>query len=118
MTLYARRMTIEEGIRDTNDGRCGFALRDARSRRSERREVLRLVAALGALACWLAGLAAAAREWGRHVQANTVRRRAVLSTVIVGRQLLTSHRFRLPCRELRRALERLRPLVRHYATVP
>jgi hypothetical protein len=45
---------------------------------------LLLLAALGTLACWLAGLAVEARNWGRHFQANTVRRRAVLSTVFVG----------------------------------
>ena len=81
-------------------------------------EVLLLLAALGALACWLAGLAAEAHAWGRHFQANTVRRRAVLSTVFVGRQLLTSLRFRLQCRELRRAFDRLPTLVARYATAP
>ena len=118
VALYALRMRIEEGIRDTKDVRWGFGLRDARSRRAERVEVLLLVAALGALACWLAGLAAEARAWGRHFQVNTVRRRAVLSTVFVGRQLLRSLRFRLRCRELRRALTRLPSLVARYATVP
>ena len=109
---------IEQGIRDTKDARRGFALRYARSRRAERMESLLLLAALGALACWLAGLAAEAHQWGRHFQANTLRRRAVLSTVFVGRQLLTSLRFRLPCRELRRSLQRLPPLVARSAAVP
>jgi hypothetical protein len=112
---------IEQGIRDTKDARWGFALRYARSRRAERMEVLLLLAALGTLACWLAGLAglaAEAREWGRHFQANTVRRRVVLSTVFLGRQILTSLRFRLLCRELRRALQRLPSLVARYATAP
>jgi hypothetical protein len=116
--LYALRMKIEQGIRDTKDARWGFALRYARSRRPERLEVLLLLATLGALACWLAGLIAEAHVWARHFQANTLRRRAVLSTVFVGRQLLTSARFRLRCSELRRALARLPPLVARYATVP
>jgi hypothetical protein len=116
--LYALRMKIEEGIRDTKDARWGFALRYARSRRAERMEALLLLAALGALACWLAGLAAAARQWARHFQANTVRRRAVLSTVFVGRQLLTSLRFRLRCADLRHALTQLPALVARCAAVP
>lgn len=118
LKLYALRMKIEEGIRDTKDVRWGFALRYARSRRAERMEALLLLAALGTLACWLAGLAAEAREWGRHFQVNTVRQRVVLSTVFVGRQLLTSLRLRLPYSELRRALQRLPSLVARYATVP
>jgi hypothetical protein len=116
--LYALRMKIEQGIRDTKDARWGFALRYARSRRAERLEVLLLLAALGTLACWLAGLAAAAREWGRHFQANTVRTRSVLSTVFVGRQLLTSLRFRLRCADLRHALKQLPTLVDRCAAVP
>jgi hypothetical protein len=116
--LYALRMKIEEGIRDTKDARWGFALRYARSRRAERLEVLLLLAALGTLVCWLAGLAAEARDWGRHFQANTVRTRRVLSTTFIGRQLLTSLRCRLRCRDLRRGLTQLPALVAHYAAVP
>jgi hypothetical protein len=118
MKLYALRMKIEEAIRDTKDARWGFALRYARSRRAERMEVLLLLAALGTLACWLAGLAAEAKQWTRHFQANTMRRRAVLSTVFVGRQLLSSLRFRVTCGDLRRALQRLPSLAARYATVP
>jgi hypothetical protein len=116
--LYALRMKIEEGIRDTKDARWGFALRYARSRRAERMEVLLLLATLGTLAAWLSGLAAEAHAWARHFQANTVRTRRVLSTVFVGRQLLISLRFRLPRRDLRHALTRLPVLVARYATVP
>ena len=118
MKLYARRMQIEEGIRDTKNARWGFALLYARSRCAERLEILLLIAALGTLVCWLYGLAAEARQWGRHFQANTVRTRAVLSTVFVGSQLLTSLRFRLLCRELLQAVRQLPPLVAHCASAP
>lgn len=111
-------MKIEEGIRDTKNTRWGFALRDARSRDAERLGVLLLLAALGALACWLAGLAAEAHQWARHFQANTIRRRAVLSTVFVGRQLLASRRFHLRPTDLRHALSELPGLVARYAAVP
>jgi hypothetical protein len=111
-------MKIEQGLRDTKAVRWGFALRGARSRRAARLEVLLLLAALGTLACWLAGLLADAHQWGRHFQANTLRRRAVLSTVFVGRQLLASRRFRLRCGELREALNQLPSLIARYATVP
>jgi hypothetical protein len=116
--LYALRMKIEEAIRDTKDARWGFALRYARSRRAERLEILLLVAALGTLACWLAGLVADAHRWARHFQANTERCRAVLSPVFIGRQLLTSQRFRLRCRELRRALKYMPSLVTRHAAAP
>ena len=108
---YTLRMKIEEGIRDTKNTRWGFGLRDARSRRVERMEILLLLAALGTLACWWAGLAAEAHHWQQHFQANTERQRVVLSTVFVGRALLTSLRFRVRYGELRAALARLPTLV-------
>ena len=116
--LYGRRMQIEEAIRDTKDARWGFGLRYARSRRAERLELLLLIAALGTLVCWLYGLAAEARQWTRHFQVNTVRTGAALSTVFLGRQLLTSLRFRLRRCELLEAFAQLRPLVAHYASAP
>lgn len=114
--LYALRMKIEEGIRDTKDARWGFALRYARSRRVERMEVLLLLAALGTLAAWLCGLAAEAHEWARHFQVNTLRTRSVLSTVFVGRQVLASQRLRLRCGELQRQLAHLPALVANDAS--
>jgi hypothetical protein len=114
--LYALRMQIEEGVRDTKDARWGFALRYAHSRRAERLELLLLIAALGTLVCWLYGLAAEARRWMRHFQVNTVRTRLVLSTVFLGRQPLTSLRFRLRSRDLRHALRQLPPLVAQATT--
>jgi hypothetical protein len=111
-------MQIEEAIRDTKDARWGFGLRYARSRRAERLELLLLIAALGTLVCWLYGLAAEARQWTRHFQVNTVRTGAALSTVFLGRQLLTSLRFRLRRCEFRKAFAQLRPLVALYASAP
>src|SRR5215207_2620562 len=114
--LYALRMQVEEGIRDTKNARWGFGLHYARSRRADRLALLLLIAALGTLMCWLTGLAAAARRWMRHFQVNTVRTRAVLSPVFLGRQLLTSTRFRLRAHDLRHASRRLPSLVARAAT--
>lgn len=116
--LYALRMRIEEGIRDTKNPRWGFGLHYARSCRAERLELLLLIAALGTLVCWLAGLTGEARQWMRHFQANTLHTRVVLSTVFLGRQLLTSLRFRVLWSELRQALNQLPLLVSHYASTP
>jgi hypothetical protein len=113
--LYALRMKIEQGMRDTKNTRWGFALQYARSRRAERLESLLLLAALGTLVCWLFGLAADARRWGRHFQANTVHGRAVLSTVFLGQQVLTSLRFRVHTRGLLQAFSRLPTLVAQWS---
>ena len=113
--IYAQRMQIEETIRDLKCHRFGFALRYARTKRPERLEALLLAAALASFILWLLGLAATERQWTRHFQANTERRRPVLSTVFLGQELWRNHRFSLPLAELFAALKRLKLLVIHEA---
>ena len=116
--IYAQRMQIEETIRDLKSHRFGFALRYARTKRPERLEALLLVAALATLILWLLGLAATDRHWVRHFQANTERRRPVLSTVFLGQELWRNHRFKVRLSELFDALKRLKLLVIQEASYP
>ena len=70
-----------------------------------------LVAALATLILWLLGLAASDRQWSRHFQANTERRRKVLSTVFLGQELWRNHRFKVTVAELFDARKRFKRLV-------
>lgn len=94
--LYTLRMQIEETFRDLKCHRWGFGLRYANCRTAKRLEVLLLVGTLAALVTWLVGLGARAMDWTRHLQANTVRKREVLSTFFIGRQLLACPPSLLP----------------------
>ena len=116
MKLYAKRMQIEESFRDLKDERWGFGLALARSGSRQRREVLLLIATLATLLLWLIGLAAKAHGWMRHFQANTERRRAVLSIVFLGREVLRHHGPPLPNTALRSALRWLRTQFQTQAT--
>jgi hypothetical protein len=91
--LYSQRMQIEQTFRDAKSHRWGLGLRYGRCNDVERMQVLLLVASLATLMLWLAGLGARSLNWTRHFQANTVRARAVLSVIFLGRQLL----LRQPC---------------------
>ena len=102
-------------VRDLKSHRFGFALRYARTKRAERLETLLLVAALASFILWLLGLAASDRQWTRHFQANTERRRCVLSTVFFGHELWRSHRFTVTLADLCDPLNRLKLLVAHEA---
>ena len=113
MNLYRKRMQIEETFRDLKDDRWGFGLALARSRHRKRREMLLLIAALATWALWLLGLAARARRWQRHFQANTESRRDVLSVVFLGRELLRSTHLLVTSVELEFAQEHMRRLVRN-----
>jgi hypothetical protein len=88
MQLYRQRMQIEETFRDLKCHRWGFGLRYARCNSAARLETLLLLGALATLVVWLVGLAARALQLNRHLQANTERRRDVLSTFFIGRELL------------------------------
>jgi len=114
--LYAQRMQIEETFRDTKSHRSGLGLHYARCDNGRRLEVLLLIAALASLVLWLVGLCGRALDWSRRVQANTDRRRPVLSTVFIGRQLLRRSALDLPRQVLDLAISELRALI--MAAVP
>lgn len=109
--LYAQRMQIEETFRDTKSHRWGFGLRYARSDNGLRLAALLLIAALASLVLWLVGIHARLHNWSRHLQANTERRRPVLSTVFVGRQLLRRRDVYLSGPEFSVALAELRAMI-------
>lgn len=88
MQLSRQRMQIEETFRDLKCHRWGFGLRYAHSNSTARLEILLLLGALATLVVWLVGLAAHALQLNRNLQANTERRRDVLSTFFIGRELL------------------------------
>ena len=95
MKLYALRMQIEETFRDYKGRRWGFGLQYARSRDPQRWAILLLIGTLATVIHWLVGLAARAHSYARHFQANTFKKRAVLSVCFLGQQLLHSRRFHL-----------------------
>ncbi len=109
--LYALRMQIELTFRDHKGLRWGWQLEYTGSRSTQRLEVLVLIGTLAMFITWLVGLAAEARDWTRHVQVNTVRKRRVLSIVFLGRQLLNSSRLQLTKQALLESMRRLPLLV-------
>jgi hypothetical protein len=109
--MYEQRMQIEETFRDLKSHHSGLGLRYCRSHDIERMQVLLLIGALATLALWLAGLCAKAMGWQRRFQANTERRRAVLSLTFLGRRLLQRYELVLTERLLYDALRALRGLL-------
>jgi len=110
IALYADRMTIEEAFRDLKASRHGFAFRLNLGRDANRVANLLLIAALASLVLWLTGLVGIQRNLDRGLQANTERRRRVLSIPFVGTRLL-DQRIRVLVRELHDALVTIRNIV-------
>ena len=88
VSLYARRMQIEETFRDAKSHRFGWSFEDARSRYVRRLEVLLLLATIGMLAAMLVGNASERADLQYEYQASTTRRRRVLSLFTLGAQIV------------------------------
>ena len=104
--IYRQRMSIEEAFRDLKAHRHGFAFRNNLGRNPQRVANLLLIAALASLALWLTGMVALQRRLERGLQANTERRRRVLSIPFIGKRLI-AQRVRLRQQELERAFNDL-----------
>jgi hypothetical protein len=100
VAIYATRMQIEESYRDTKNHRWGWALDQTRSRTNERLEILLLIAALAALVQLAVGCAGECEGLQRQFQANTERKRRVLSFFVLGRFLLQARNAHLVTRRL------------------
>jgi hypothetical protein len=106
VAIYRERMTIEEAFRDLKAYRHGFAFRHNLGRNPERIANLLLIAALATWVVWLTGLIGKARGLAHSLQANTEKRRCVLSTFFIGTRLL-SQPLKLCHQEILSALERI-----------
>jgi hypothetical protein len=107
--IYGKRMQIEESYRDAKNHRWGWSFRDARATTDQRYMVLLLVASLAMLALTLVGQAAESRGWHRRYQANTIRKRRVLSLFVLGKAYVDRQETEVfLIRDLRASLGRIR----------
>lgn len=107
--LYAVRMQIEQNFRDLKNHRWGWSLRHCLSRSKRRIELLLLIGAIATLVQHLVGFAGELVNLHLRYQANTVRKRRVLSFFVLGGLLLQNQsRAELTATALRKALTRLR----------
>ncbi|RCU50569.1 IS4 family transposase [Corallincola holothuriorum] len=109
--LYAKRMQIEETFRDLKSPQYGFGLRHSRSRCPRRYDVLLLIAMLAEIMLWWLGLVAQQIGWQRHFQANTIRKRAVLSVVRLGKEVRRRPDFVISEQRIRWAMNEFLRLV-------
>lgn len=114
IAAYRKRMQIEEGFRDTKSEYYGLGLERSGTRCCNRFGVLLVLAALALFAIWLVGKVAQMRGLHREYQANTERRRTVLSCIFLGLRVIdrepkpivpTDEELRLISEELRAVAE-------------
>ncbi|HCR6305464.1 TPA: IS4-like element ISSfl9 family transposase, partial [Shigella flexneri] len=88
MKLYSRRMQIEQNFRDEKSERFGFGLRASRSRRGERFLVLSLLVTLASIVLWLLGYHFENKGFHLKYQANSLKKRRVLSFLTLAENVL------------------------------
>lgn len=118
VAVYATRMQLEESFRDLKSSRFGWAFECVRSKKPPRTEVLLMLATLTTLATLTVGSAAEREGLAPQFQANTVRKRRVLSLHALGRRIISraieisDQKLRLGLAALRHALQLSAPLGR------
>jgi hypothetical protein len=88
VTIYRARMQIEEAFRDLKSERYGLGFSASQTRIADRLAILLLSGALALFVLWLVGQVAVQQQWQYRYQSNTMRRRAVLSIVSIGRYVV------------------------------
>jgi hypothetical protein len=110
VSLYARRMQIEETFRDAKNHRFGWCLSDARTSTPQRTLMLLLLAIFAMTIATLVGLRAEAAGAHRAYQANTAQQR-VLSLFVLGCAMLQRSDYRFVyLAALKAALSKIRGL--------
>lgn len=111
VSIYAKRMHIEEDFRDIKSHRYGFGLRYSLTNQAKRLEVLLLIAALACLICWLISLSARKKNLHYDYQSNSIKSRNVLSCIYLGCQLVRRNAS-FDLEEIYDAFDTLQKLVR------
>ena len=111
--VYAGRMQIEEAFRDLKSERFGLGFEVSRSTDTQRIAVLLLIAMLTLLVAWLIGMSVELAGQHRRYQANTERKRRVLSTTYIGRRAVHDARLHIDNQHFIAAAKHLAMLVQN-----
>lgn len=105
--LYSQRMQIEENFRDTKNAKLGIGLEYANSKSVESIDNLLLIAALILYLLWCIGFAVVMKGMHYSLQANTIKKRMVLSVITIGREVIDDDRYTISTEECERVLSQL-----------
>ena len=103
VTLYSSRMQIEEAFRDIKSYRFGTGLELNLTRDRQRLQILMLIGMLATLVLWLLGTVVIMSGEARYYQANTEKKRRVLSVLFLGLRVANDSRISLSSSQLNAA---------------
>jgi len=86
--IYSKRMQIEQNFRDDKSPRFGFSWRFSKSEGINRMSVLCLIACIATLVLWFIGFEGERRQLQYQFQANTIKKRRVLSFLTLSKNII------------------------------
>ena len=108
VSIYRTRMQLEEEFRDMKSRLYGLGFEHNKSKLLRRLAVLILMTTLACLISMLIGLTVISAGLHRHYQANTVKKKRVLSYQFLGRRVVKDTRIKLLKQQLIDAIEKLK----------
>lgn len=105
--IYSARMQIEEAFRDIKSYRYGTGLELSLTRDQKRLQILMLIGMLVTLVLWLLGTVVTMSGEARYYQANTEKKRRVLSVLFLGLRASSDNRITVSDEQLAIAYDRL-----------
>ena len=95
--IYSKRMQIEQNFRDDKSPRFGFSWRFSKSEGVNRMNVLCLISCIATLVLWFIGFEGERRKLQYQFQANTVKKRRVLSFITLSKNILNNFPRKVTC---------------------
>ena len=115
--FYTLRMQIEESFRDLKSTRFGLSLGYHLTYQVERLQVMLVIAALALMVAWLMGKATELTEQHWQYQANSIKKRKVLSTIFIGLRVIDDRRTTLTAGDIIMAWKVLHDIIQSHCHV-
>jgi Transposase DDE domain len=107
VNLYAKRMQIEQNFRDDKSQRYGFSWRFSKSLGVSRMSVLCLIACIATIALWFIGFEGERRNLHYQFQANSLKKRRVLSFIFLAKLILNNYHRKVTLSYIRKSKQYL-----------
>lgn len=88
ISLYSKRMQIEESFRDIKSERYGLHLSSSLTKEIRRMEILLLLGSLALMILWLMGSVAEQKDLHSRYQSNIYKNKRILSVIYLGMQVM------------------------------
>jgi hypothetical protein len=117
ISIYKKRMCIEEMFRDTKNQRLGFGLKKTKTKIQTRLNILLLIATVATYIAFIIGKTAQYLSLQYKFQSNTIKSRNVLSIFNLGGQIFLYNKLKIPIANFRQTLTTMPDFIVHAGNI-